>query len=347
MSIDNYYRILGIHKNASLEDIKKAFRAKAKILHPDKNKNPNAHENFILLNEANEYLQNLKTGKLYDQNKKTFTAHPREKQKTQEDWKNTERERSRARAQEYAKMKYAEFIKTDYYKSFVSLDTIASHLYFFFAITLVVIVPIVGTILYGIEGLGIGVLINLLTFPMSVEAIRDSPPLNLRKFYDSILIIVKTRIFLITSLTIINIILIMKIGLQTLLSPWLLLIAFCLGITFTYLIGGLKKDQDKFKIHFRALCIAPLLVNSILLINFIFSFNPVNETYHFKNDLQVARRGYQESSFIHLENDAYSEYLGIRTFLDYEEMRYKKNITYTFKKGILGLRVMTAYELSL
>jgi len=45
-----------------------------------------------------------------------------------------------------------------------------------------------------------------------------------------------------------------------------------------------------------------------------------------------------------LENNKYDEYPGVRIFLDYEEMRDKKHITYTFKEGILGLRVMTEYE---
>ena len=55
-------------------------------------------------------------------------------------------------------------------------------------------------------------------------------------------------------------------------------------------------------------------------------------------------RGNQESTYIFLENNKYDEYPGVRIFLDYEEMRDKKHITYTFKEGILGLRVMTEYE---
>lgn len=68
--IDNYYRILGLQKNASLIDIKKAYRTKAKFLHPDKNESPDANENFILLNEAYEFLQNLENGKLNDRQRR-------------------------------------------------------------------------------------------------------------------------------------------------------------------------------------------------------------------------------------------------------------------------------------
>jgi hypothetical protein len=340
ITTDNYYEILGIQKNASLEDIKKAYRAKAKVLHPDKNKSPDAHENFILLNEAYEYLQNLKTGKFYDHTKKTYTARPKNK-RTTEDRKNTEREKARARAQQYAKMQYEEFIKTDFYKSVASLDTIASHVGFFIALIVVILFPIVTTILYGVSGFGAALLINFIVSPMTVNAIRDSPSLNLGEFSNSVLHIVKTNGFLITTLSIINILIILKFGLQTLISPWLLLITHCVVIAVVFFVR--KSKDEKFKLYYKAFCIAPLFINSLLLINFIFSFNPVNETYKFTNDLQASRRGYQESTYIYLENDTYEEYPGIRTFLDYEEMRNKKHVTYTLKKGILGFRVVTDY----
>ena len=42
----DYYKVLGLSKDASEKDIKKAFRKLALQLHPDKNKGPDAEEKF-------------------------------------------------------------------------------------------------------------------------------------------------------------------------------------------------------------------------------------------------------------------------------------------------------------
>ena len=54
----DYYKILGVGKDASDEDIKKAYRRMALKYHPDKNKNPNTGENFKEIAEAYEVLNN-------------------------------------------------------------------------------------------------------------------------------------------------------------------------------------------------------------------------------------------------------------------------------------------------
>lgn len=50
------YEVLGVSRDATEADIKKAFRRKARELHPDVNKAPDAEDQFKELNEAYDVL---------------------------------------------------------------------------------------------------------------------------------------------------------------------------------------------------------------------------------------------------------------------------------------------------
>ena len=68
MAYIDYYKILGVDKNASLDDIKKAFRKLARKYHPDLNPNdPSAKDKFQEINEANEVLSDPEKRKKYDE----------------------------------------------------------------------------------------------------------------------------------------------------------------------------------------------------------------------------------------------------------------------------------------
>ncbi|HTQ65301.1 MAG TPA: J domain-containing protein [Puia sp.] len=68
MAFIDYYKILGVGKSASEEDIKKAYRKLARKYHPDLNPNDKeANKKFQQINEANEVLSNPENRKKYDQ----------------------------------------------------------------------------------------------------------------------------------------------------------------------------------------------------------------------------------------------------------------------------------------
>ena len=68
MEFIDYYKVLGVDKNATQEDIKKAYRKLARKHHPDVNPNDKeAHKKFQQLNEANEVLSDPEKRKKYDQ----------------------------------------------------------------------------------------------------------------------------------------------------------------------------------------------------------------------------------------------------------------------------------------
>ncbi len=68
MAFIDYYSILGVDKNASEEDIKKAYRKLARKYHPDLNpNNKEAKGKFQQVNEANEVLSNPENRKKYDE----------------------------------------------------------------------------------------------------------------------------------------------------------------------------------------------------------------------------------------------------------------------------------------
>lgn len=104
MEYIDYYKILGVSKSASQEEIRKAYRKLARKHHPDLNQHDKeAEKKFQQINEANEVLSDPEKRKKYDQYGK--------------DWKHAEHfenERQQQSSQQYRQQSGQQFTEGDY-----------------------------------------------------------------------------------------------------------------------------------------------------------------------------------------------------------------------------------------
>jgi curved DNA-binding protein len=74
MEFKDYYEIMGVSRDASADDIKRAYRRLARKYHPDVSKEPDAEQRFKEMAEAYEVLKDPEKRKAYDQFGKDWKA---------------------------------------------------------------------------------------------------------------------------------------------------------------------------------------------------------------------------------------------------------------------------------
>ena len=84
MQFKNYYDVLGVPRDATADDIKKAFRKLARKYHPDISKAPDAEARMQEINEANAVLSDPEKRAAYDQLGKDY--RPGEEFRPPPDW---------------------------------------------------------------------------------------------------------------------------------------------------------------------------------------------------------------------------------------------------------------------
>ena len=129
MTITDYYKILDLPINSTIDEIKKAYRKKARLYHPDINPAPDAKDHFIIITEAYEFLI---------ANHEKIQSDDQAYEKAMEDWRKYRQDRSRKRATVYARSSYETFKNTKFYKTTRIFD--GTSIIFSFAVSIMVLI---------------------------------------------------------------------------------------------------------------------------------------------------------------------------------------------------------------
>jgi len=306
-----YYQLLGLPKEASIDDIKQAFRKKAKQLHPDRNKHPEAHKQFLQIMEAYEMLTQKR--------EMPFFAIPT---------KDELHKRAREKAAKAARLRYEEFLKSDYYKYtnaiskvidiFIILSVLAFAVFIIYQLlsaSLIIPALLVMLLLSGIS----------LVIYKYVIIPRD---IKLRDYIHSLSVFFRftyTRLFI---LGIINIIIFLRIGLLTLVPTLPLFLLYDLGIVF----GILAAKIIRLRIKMYLPMLFPFLMSLLLAVNYIFTVREFAQTY----DVEYLHDTYT----LHFTKNELHEFTGARFFFDQSQLRKSRYALYVFEEGCLGFTVV-------
>jgi hypothetical protein len=149
---NTYCKILGVKPNSSTAELKRAYRQKAKLLHPDINPSPDAHSEFIKTKQAFEFIQKYRTCQALYRRRMSYY---REKARTSPQYKSyyyreqTKYRMSRENAWRiYNSRKYkVNFLAT----LFGKIIFFVFHIMFLFIGFYILIYPLIHTIRYGVD----------------------------------------------------------------------------------------------------------------------------------------------------------------------------------------------------
>ena len=207
----NYYELLGVKKDATAEEIRKAYRIQAKKWHPDINKDKEASNITKKLNDAKQILLDETKRKEYDRYLEELTnpnyEKLKEKEKPSQKDTNTNYQKTNYQ-EEYYKETYTkwEYFVTylKYYQTpiirkiiaiiLVLIETIICTILQIINYLLALILAYGGTLITNIASLILGLYIIALIF--SIVTSSQAAPQNLYDWFISFLILIIGAIFI-------------------------------------------------------------------------------------------------------------------------------------------------------
>jgi len=120
---DRYYAILGIDPEASADEVKSAYRALAKLYHPDKSGDPLTRDKFIEVTEAYQAILNKD-----DLLQEALLRYERRQQGVRKP--SPKADHIRRQSMSYADMRFKDFEKTPIYRVGIFINKLSKYIFF-------------------------------------------------------------------------------------------------------------------------------------------------------------------------------------------------------------------------
>ena len=320
-----------------MEQIKKAYRSKAKQYHPDINKSDDAHEQFILINEAFEYFEQLHNHKKVTRNRAEQSAAMDEFWKT---WNDFNRQKARERAREHARMKYEAYLKSDLYRTTEAVNSIVDFIGAFFLMLFIFGVPVIAYSKHGPKALLFGLIFIIPTAPFWIKfLIRTFNKEFLLSIFGWQASTIRSKIFRLMFFSIFNALVFFKVVLNTLIPLQTIVLIY--GALVLLAVAASFIVQSRYYRYLIRIVVAPTLISLFFLMNRVSTHASYTETYRYTYGQYADDKVFFT---IQLSNEQYNDYPGVRTFFDYTPFLRNNHITYTFATGLLGIDVITDVE---
>lgn len=335
--------LLNVSENASVSDIKRAYRKLAKAYHPDVNPSKNAQEKFQQITKAYHYALAVKTGKVKitpsAPSQDSRPTNPNKKYGTHQNWNSEANQKAREKAREQAKKHFDTYVNSEEYK----LQVIFSR--FFKYLALIIVLFLVSYIIYtfitlkpySAAALVVG---GLIGFPMWWAYVRlEFKSMSVLEFKELFGKLSKTYLFWTITLGITNLLLLFGCTLYTVISTNFILIGLALLTSLTYLISSKVKEFSKRKSQYLSLGILPFIINLIFLINYSLSSDTETNVYKFKYSPFERSTSVTADGLIYLPEDLYGSEYFLRTFY-INRPENQGYVSYTSATGLFGIEVV-------
>lgn len=349
--IERYCKILGVSSSATLSEIKKAFRKKAKLYHPDISKHPNASELFRLINEAYEYLHDVKTGKVPPARKlrterarttsSQETARSKAKREAEERRKYgrssrrwTAEQRAAARERVQAEKIRAERVYRNSKEGKYKNAALSLGIWLFSIIPILIIVLAVSISIYFAGAVG-GIAALVFSSPFWFVVYKNSEHYRftgLKAVLSTFFSHSKTYKY---ATLIVSILMTLAFTLKTAFVPIYLLLSYVVVAAGLVAISKTKLIKV-ISLRFILIGLTPFLISLFFWVNYSFASHEQTSLYRFKWDKIQSNR-------IAIEGGKYNDSPWLRTFFNFSEIKGAE-IRLDEAEGFFGLPVIKSFE---